>query len=458
MSEKEAFEQKVFAQIGRFSMLRPGDTVAAAVSGGADSVALLAALLALSERLDVRVTAVHVNHGLRGEEADRDEAFVRALCRRRGVPLTVCRAADMNCTPPSAGQEEWARRLRYGCFERLAASGCRIATAHTADDQAETLLFRLARGAGLHGSAGIPPVRLPFIRPLLTVSRAEVEGYCAACGLDFVQDSTNESALYARNRLRQAAIPALRGVNTAAVEHLAAFCEEMRALDAYLADAAANLLENARAGEGWRASVLADAPGVVRRAALAQLCGQQADRLLIDRLEGLVLGRTVCCQLPGGQQMRRTAGVLRRETPAPLPADPPPGFPLREGEYHFPGGFCVKIWCESGQNANIRPQVHKKVLNSCADCDKIPDDTVLRTPRPGDRFWPIGRGLSKPLRRFLQEQGVPAGVRPLLPVLASGSRVLWIYGQGFGCLPGHTGRTGTLCIRAFCSENKEETK
>lgn len=457
MSEKEAFEQKISAQIARFSMLRPGDTVAVAVSGGADSVALLSALLALSERLNVQVTAVHVNHGLRGAEADRDEEFVRELCRRWGVPLTVWRAADMSCTPPSAGQEEWARRLRYGCFERLAASGCRIATAHTADDQAETLLFRLSRGAGLHGAAGIPPVRLPFIRPFLTVSRAEVEAYCAACRLDFVQDSTNESTLYARNRLRRTAIPVLRGVNTAAVEHLAAFCEEMRALDAYLADAAANLLENARAGDGWRASVLADAPGVVRRAALAQLCGQQADRALIDRLEQLVLGRTVCCQMPGGQQMRRTAGVLRCETPASVPADPPV-FSLGEGEYHFPGGFCVKIWCESGQNANIRPQVHKKVLNYCADCDKIPDDTILRTPRPGDRFRPIGRGLSKPLRRFLQEQGVSAGVRPLLPVLASGSRVLWIYGQGFGCLEDRTGRAGTLCIRAFCSENKEEIK
>lgn len=458
MSEKEAFEQKISQQIQRFSMLRPGDTVAAAVSGGADSVALLAALLALSGRLEVRVAAVHVNHGLRGEEADRDEAFVRALCRRREVPLTVYRAADMGCTPPAAGQEEWARRLRYGCFGRLAASGCRIATAHTADDQAETLLFRLSRGAGLHGAAGIPPVRLPYIRPFLTVSRAEVEAYCAACGLGFVQDSTNESALYARNRLRHTAIPALRGVNTAAVEHLAAFCEEMRALDAYLADAAANLLENARTGEGWRASVLAGAPEVVRRAALAQLCGQQADRALIDRLEQLVLGRTVCCQLPGGQQMRRTAGILRRETTLPLPAGPPLCFPLGEGEYCFPGGFCVKIWCELRGNANIPPQVHKKGLNSCADCDKIPDDTVLRTARPGDRFWPVGRGLSKPLRRFLQEQGVPAGVRPLLPVLASGSRVLWIYGQGFGCLPGDTGRTGKLCIRAFCSENKEETK
>ncbi len=458
MNEREAFEQKVLQQIESFSMLRPGDTVSAAVSGGADSVALLTALLALSKQLNVQVTAVHVNHGLRGEEADRDEAFVRALCRCWKVPLTVYRAADMACRPPAAGQEEWARQLRYGCFARLAASGCRIATAHTANDQAETLLFRLSRGAGLHGAAGIPPVRQPYIRPLLTVSRTEVEHYCAVCGQDFVQDSTNESSLYARNRLRQAAIPALRGVNTAAVEHLSAFCEEMRALDVYLAGQAAKLLENARTEDGWRASVLAAAPDVVRRAALAQLCEQGGDRALIDRLEGLVLGRTVSCQLPGGQQMRRTAGILRREPSAPRPADPAPCFPLGEGEYFFSGGFCVKIWCESEINANIRLQVHKKGLNSCADCDKIPDDTVLRTARPGDRFRPVGRGISKPLRRFLQEQGVPASIRPLLPVLASGSQILWIYGQGFGCLAGHTGRTGKLCIHAFRSENKEETK
>ena len=205
--------------------------------------------------------------------------------------------------------------------------------------------------------------------------------------------------------------------------------------------------------------MLLAAPQPVGDRALAALCASRAqpDREKIAWLRQLAAGKLRAVQLGKNARLARSHGLLVWESEVSVPAQEPV-IPLSTGIFALNEEYSVKIWCETYENGTNFLQVHKKALNYCADCDKIPDDTILRTPRPGDRFWPVGRGLSKPLRRFLQEQGVPAGVRPLLPVLASGSRVLWIYGQGFGCLAGHTGRTGTLCIRAFCSENKEETK
>ncbi len=196
--------------------------------------------------MGISLTACHVNHGLRGETADRDEAFVRAECARLGVSLTVFRPADVGMTVPPHAGEDWARRLRYACFAQLLGGIDRIATAHTATDQAETLLFRLARGTGLHGAGGIRPRRPGYCRPLLGLTRAETEALCAAFEQGWVTDETNESDAYARNRLRHGAVPALRSVNAAAEENLARFCEKAARADAYFARQAEQLLSIAR--------------------------------------------------------------------------------------------------------------------------------------------------------------------------------------------------------------------
>ena len=186
--------------------------LAAAVSGGADSMALLHLLLALQAESGFVLSVCHVNHGLRGETADRDEAFVREACTELGLPLRVFRPAEVGFTVPPHAGEDWARRLRYACFEQLRQEGidC-IATAHTASDQAETLLFRLARGTGLHGAGGIRPKRPGYCRPLLGLTRAETEAVCTARGQRWVTDETNESDAYARNRLRGAVRAGGRG-------------------------------------------------------------------------------------------------------------------------------------------------------------------------------------------------------------------------------------------------------
>lgn len=221
-----------------------------------------------------------------------------------GCPLTVFRPADVGmAVPPHAG-EDWARRLRYACFAQLLAGGidC-IATAHTATDQAETLLFRLARGTGLHGAGGIRPRRPGYCRPLLGLTRVETEALCAAFEQGWVTDETNESDAYARNRLRHGAVPALRSVNDAAEENLARFCEKAARADAYFARQAEQLLSGARldaaqtarkapkAKAAWQLEPLQGADPLILEAALHSLVAPVRDaeekyiRLLAELVE-----------------------------------------------------------------------------------------------------------------------------------------------------------------------------
>lgn len=186
-------------------------------------MALLLFFLRCGPALGLTVEVAHVDHGLRGEASARDAAFVAAFCRARGVPLHRFSAPEERVVPPEGAGEAWARQLRYGFFERLCREhGAKLATAHTKNDQAETLLLHLARGCGPAGAAGIPAVRGAVIRPFLTVSRRQTEAYCRALGQPWVMDETNAADNYARNRVRRYALPALETVNPQAVEALAA--------------------------------------------------------------------------------------------------------------------------------------------------------------------------------------------------------------------------------------------
>ena len=192
-------------------LIDPGATLVCAVSGGKDSVCLLHVMLSLQKELSITVEAAHLNHQLRGAESDRDEAFVRNLCDSLGVRLTVSRADVLSrCKQTGESVEEAARVLRYQFFESL---GKPVATAHTQDDNLETVLLNLVRGTALRGLCGIPPKRGKIIRPMLCVSRAEVETYLEQHALSHVEDSTNASSLPLRNRLRHEVVPLLMREN-----------------------------------------------------------------------------------------------------------------------------------------------------------------------------------------------------------------------------------------------------
>ena len=231
------------------ALLQVGDRVIVALSGGADSVTLLHVLCGLRDAADLTVAAVHVHHGLRGADADADEALCRRLCEQWDVPLSV-HHIDVAAEAASAHEtiEQTGRRLRYACLEREAdKQNAKIATAHTASDQAETVLLHLTRGCGLHGLCGIPPRRGGVIRPLLTCSREQVEAYCAAQGLAFATDATNADVTYARNRVRHRVLPELTEINPRVGEALCRLSEQL-----------ADRIRNVQVGSGSRSQIDAD--------------------------------------------------------------------------------------------------------------------------------------------------------------------------------------------------------
>lgn len=438
-------EARVLAWCEQAGLFAHGQRVAAAVSGGADSMALLRVLLALAGQLGVEVSACHVNHRLRGADADADEAFVRAECARLGVPLAVYRAGE-DGLPGASGGEAGARALRYACFARAHSAGIdRIATAHTVTDQAETLLFRLARGTGLDGAGGIRPARDFYVRPLLCLTREEVEDYCRAAGQRWVTDQTNLSDAYARNRLRHDALPALRQANAGAERNLARFCEKAARASAYFDRAAAALLAEAAAGAPrpgpgvWALEPLQRADALILEAAAHALVAPHRDpeALYIRLICQAVAQGTGAVQLRPGVRLRAGQGCLWLETPLPEGAAALPAQPFRpekRTEYPLGGGKILLARLEKETFQEKTQVVHKKDLKNVADYARITmlhPALTLRTRQPGDTYRPAGRGITKSLRKWMNEQAVPPDRRDSLPLLADGSEVVWVCGAGF---------------------------
>ena len=199
-------------------MLSEGDTVICGLSGGADSVALLLSMIQLREKLNIRVEAVHVNHSIRGIESDRDELFCSELCKKNDVTFTAERCDVIGQSKQrQLSLEETARELRYDIFRKV-SFGKKLATAHNANDNLETVILNLARGTGIKGLAGIPCIRGNIVRPLLNCSRSEIEDFLASIGQDYVTDSTNLSDDYTRNKIRHKIIPLLEEINGSVIE------------------------------------------------------------------------------------------------------------------------------------------------------------------------------------------------------------------------------------------------
>jgi len=444
-------KDKVRRTIAQFHMLQQGDLVAAGVSGGADSVALLSLLCALRPELGLRLVACHVNHGLRGEESDRDEAFVRQLCGRLGVECRVLRI-DAAALAKASGRsvEEAARDARYAFFAQAAGERGKTATAHTASDNAETVLLNLCRGTGLRGLCGIPPVRGSIVRPLIACTRAETEAWCRSQGLGWVEDSTNAADEYARNRLRHHVLPTLRGQNPAFDRSVEAMTRRLRRDADYLDQQAR------QAAEG-----LALPGGGLDRQGFLRLPRPLADRILLEliggctqpgaRLEELCLALAQagsgCQQLTAQRRFYATAEAIGVEPAAPDAPAPVPEMrvpPLRSGtrwERNL-GGRDVKLSILPTDAPNSE-NIYNYPLKNVLCYDKIQRTLVMRTRRAGDRMALPRRGLSKPLKKLFWEEKVPPQQRDSRLVLADeDGTVLWVEGIGpaAGAAPGQDSR------------------
>lgn len=403
---------KVCRAIDRYSMLSEGDSVICALSGGADSVALLHVLYSIKEKYKLMLYAAHLNHGIRGAEAERDEKFCKILCKKYKIELFTEKADIPSLSAKKKISEELCgRQERYAFFERLSEKLCaRVATAHTASDNAETLLFNLTRGASVPGASGIPPVRGRFIRPLINCTRSEIEAYCEKNGLEYVTDSTNLTDDYTRNRIRHRVIPELKELNPRFEAAITRFCEDAALTDSYLSSQAKKLIERSKTAYGFRADVLKAAHQAVRNKALAQLCSDlarfSAESRHIDLLNGILSGGAVDL---GAFTAICKQGLLRFSEKKPdqqFTEVPLNGFV--SFEY---GGLRVTA---SIDNSNLE-------LN----------DLVFRQRQGGDRFTFPKRSVTKPLRKAFNEKKIPAEQRDEMVLLCRGSDVLWCGALGF---------------------------
>lgn len=419
---------KALRQVENYGMLPEGCTVVAGVSGGADSMALLHFLLWYAQERHIRVISAHVNHGLRGRESDADEAFVREWCERRGIACEVLRAdVHLLARKRKCGLEECGRHVRYAFFESLAGEyNARVATAHTLSDQAETVLLHLVQGSGGRGLTGIPPVRGRIVRPLLTVTRKEVEDYCEINQIPFRTDRTNFSLDYTRNRLRLQVIPLLKGLNPLLEEGIsrtAAFArEDEEALSAW-ADKA---LQAAKLPEGWDSKILSNYPAAVRKRVLRAAAEREIpSRLEAIHLEGMdrVLQQGGTVSLPGGRTAKCSGGLFRiAEDHKPREWE----LAFAVGNFSLPDGRGLKIERIGRKEYEKRRKFNKLLFNNALDYATITDSTVLRSRRPGDVFRPLRRGVTKTLKKLLNEAAVPEEKRDSLVLLAAGGNVLWL--------------------------------
>ncbi len=450
--------------IERGRLIEAGDCVIAAVSGGADSVCLLRALCHLRGKMGFSLEAVHVEHGIRGEESEEDAAFVAELCESLRVPLRTYHVdVPAYAASRKMGEEEAARELRYECFARAAKeipagdaprARVRIALAHHANDQAETVLFRLARGSGIGGLCGMAasrPLRdgTAIIRPLLFIGRGEIEAYLREAGQPYRVDSTNTDVGKSRNRIRARVMPELSRVNARAAEHIALCAARLAEVSEYLREEAGAALEQ-DAMEMPDGSCLIGDGFFERRAPVLQ---REAVHLLLERLAGgrdissvhvgevLSLfgrqpGRSV--SLPRGWKAARIQGgvLIYREGQGD---GAPAGFSLdvcmdalERGETEsLPlGGMEIRLSVRdfSGNVCDIPREKYTKWL----DYDKISGRLQLRTRRAGDYLVIDGGGHKKKLKEYLVGEKVPAHVRDGIPLLTDGQRVLWVVGWRIG--------------------------
>lgn len=392
----------MLAALRSYQMLAPGDTVTCAVSGGADSMALLWCMYLLRTRLDIRLQAAHFNHHLRGAESDRDEAFVREFCDRFQIPLLV---GGGEITPGQKGLEAAARDARYAFFETIPG---KIATAHTADDNAETVLMHMVRGTGLKGLGGISPVRGKFIRPMLGVTRQQVLALLQEYCICYVEDSSNGTDAFLRNRLRHHVMPLLRQENPRIAENLSAMAQRLRQDE--------QLLSDGGGGEDTLSvSALLALPEGLQSRSIARFlvrCGvKEPDSSHIRLVRGLALSDrpSARASLPGGVTVVRRYDRLCRQEAQPQPEQTLLKCP---GITEFGD---VRILCEParpGEPGAVCPVGDMTVRS------RLSGDTI-RLP-----------GGTKSLKKLFIDRKIPADRRALVPVVADTQGVLAVGGIG----------------------------
>ncbi len=416
-------KHKMLDAIKSFDMLKCGDTVIVALSGGADSVALFDALNSLKEECNLTVKACHLNHLIRGEEAYRDEKFVRDLCDSYGAELFVKRVdVPKMASEQKLSLELCGRLARYEFFDELVKEhNAKIATAHTASDNVETVLYNIARGTSLNGLCGIKPKRGDIIRPLILASREDVESYCEENELSYVIDSTNLTDDYTRNNIRHNAVPVLKGINADLCDTVSRMCLGVSEVKEFIDKYSLKALKEASTKHGYSCEKLEKLDNAALKNAVYILLCDYCDDVTACHVDLVVdaIRNHKSVDLKCGKRAVCKQGVLRI---------------VDSSSSHATDDFVdvsFKAWDKARYISKEElKNINKNLLINCIDCDIITDDTVVRTKKAGDTFTLRDRAVTKTLKKLLNELKIPAEKRSSLLVVANSSTVLWIEGIG----------------------------
>jgi len=415
-------KHKVLNTLNAHNMIEKGGNVIVALSGGADSVALLFVLLSLKDKLNIKVYAAHVNHNLRGQESQRDEDFVKKLCDENNVELFL-RSVDVNalCTETSESFETVGRRVRYEFFEELSEKyDAVVATAHTLSDSLETALFNMARGASFSGLSSIPYKRGRIIRPLLDVTREEVEAYVLENSLSYVNDSTNADAdICNRNRIRHKIVPVLKEVNSGAEQNFFRLRQSLNEAESFIKEEAQKLIQSAAQTFGFDAKILSEAhPALLSYSIklILENAGAGFEHKHIELIKAsLKSGGAI--PLACGYTAVIKQGILR----------------ITKENYTDKGEFPFEINKSFSYNGKVysvkelseEEIINKKLSLNVIGCDKISSGALFRTRKGGDRFALLKRAVTKDLRKLQNELKIPSEQREKSLLIESKGKILW---------------------------------
>lgn len=442
--------EKVRRYIEQWHMLESEDCVIVGVSGGADSLCLLFVLLELQKQIPFRLIACHVNHGLRGEEADADEAYVKKICAEYKISCESCfENVELIAKKRKQSTEEAGREVRRAFFEKvlLKYGGTKIALAHHKNDNVETFFLNLARGSGLKGLCGIHPVKGNVIRPLLCVERSEIEAYLEERGIGYCEDKTNTSDLYTRNRIRNHVIPYLQEeVNAQVVSHIDETTEYLRLVQDFLEEQTEIFFAQSVVKKEEEYLILEETykniPNVLQplvlRKALSELAGREKDleAVHVRSLQELLkkqTGRRV--DLPYQMVGRRTYQGIEIEK-------------KKEEEDTFSEIIfdCKSEWQKTFfiQGKEIVCRVFEKTSEMLPpaeknntkwfDCDIMENRLSFRTRKPGDYITIHSDGSRQKLKSYFINEKIPQKERDQILLAADGSHILWIVGHRLNCI------------------------
>ncbi|MBQ8204139.1 MAG: tRNA lysidine(34) synthetase TilS [Clostridia bacterium] len=406
-------EEKVLEAISRFALFEGVKSVTVALSGGADSMALLYALNSLKADLCIELSAAHFNHKIRGAEADRDAAFVKEQCEKIGIPLFIGEGdVPQFARENHLSLELAARELRYE-FLSSVSKGV-IATAHTASDNLETMLFNLARGTSAKGLGGIPAKRDNIVRPLLFCLREDVERYCKENNISFVTDSTNLSDAYSRNKLRLKAVPVLKEINSAVENNALKTAMSLNEDNDFIDSFAKIEFENRYIGKKLDIKCFPSLHPAVQKRVIKFFLQENG----VKEFDNFHIASVCNIAISGGKT--QISGDLTFVSHR--------GF-LKKQEQSL-AVYQVEILKENYLFSEKDKKVNSLLLNNAVDCDKIVGKLSLRTRASGDSIKLAGRNCTKTLKKLYTEKAVPLIERDTLPVIADDEGVVWVCGIG----------------------------